>query len=300
MIDNIKKIDKKLKSEFYYNYETSKRVWFKAGGNALVYCFVNNQEELEIILNNIGDMNFEIIGAGSNILIRDKGFDGIIIKLGKEFNEIVLKKNNILEVGAGLLDINLAKYAKKNKIKNFEFYSGIPGTIGGAIKMNAGCYGYETKNIIQNIEIINSNLERKTLSKNEINLTYRNSSLKKNEIVTKAIFDCFYGDIEEIEKINKKIKIERENSQPLKTKTSGSTFKNPKNFYAAKLIEDAGCKGMRVGGVYVSEKHSNFLINDNNATASDIENLGSRIIDIVYNKFNIKLEWEIKIIGNKS
>ena len=297
MIDSIKKIENNFKSKFFYNYEIFNNVWFKAGGSALVFCLVYNLEELETILKNIGDVNYEIIGAGSNILIRDNGYNGIIFKLGKNFNEIILK-DNTLEVGAGILDTNLAKFAQKNRIKDFEFLSGIPGTIGGAVKMNAGCFGSETKNIIKEIEILNCNLERKIISKDNLNLSYRNSSLRSGEIITKAIFNFSYGESEEIDKKIKQIKFTRENSQPLKTKTSGSTFKNPNNLYAAKLIEAVDCKGMREGGVHVSTKHSNFLINDNNATASDIENLGNKIIDKVYNEFNIKLEWEIKIIGN--
>lgn len=297
MIDKIKSISNKLNSKFFFNYDMSNNVWFRAGGKALVFCLVYDQKELEIIINNIGNMNYEIIGAGSNILIRDQGFEGIILKLGKNFNTIVKDKTS-LEVGAGLLDVNLAKFARLNEIKNFEFYSGIPGTIGGAIKMNAGCYGSETKDFLKEITIINYKGEIKKLLKDQINLSYRNSSLQSRDIVVSASYFYSYGDKEEINQKMNEIKIMRENTQPLKTKTSGSTFKNPTNSHAAKLIEMSDCKGLNVGDVYVSEKHANFFINTNNATASQIEELGSKVIERVFKKFAIKLEWEIKIIGH--
>ena len=153
MQKNIEKIKKKLKSKFYYDYEIYKHTWFKAGGKTYIFCLVYNEEELEIILNNIGNLQYKIIGAGSNVLIRDKGFDGIIFKLGKLFNHISIQ-DNFINVGAGILDINFSKFAQMHSIKNLEFYSGIPGTIGGAIKMNAGCYGSETKKVLKRIQTL--------------------------------------------------------------------------------------------------------------------------------------------------
>lgn len=297
MKSKIQNIASKLKSKFYYDYDMSNNTWFRTGGKASIFCLAYNRKELEIILNNIGDMNYVVIGAGSNILIRDNGFNGIIFKLGKKFNDIILHETYI-EVGAGILDINLAKFAKQNLIKNFEFYSGIPGSIGGAIKMNAGCYGSETKDILKNIKTINNKGVINSVNKDEIKLSYRNSSLEDENIIISANYYYSYGSAEEINKKTNEIKLKRENSQPLRTKTSGSTFKNPPNNYAAKLIEMAGCKGLNVGDAYVSKQHANFLINTNKATANQIEELGFRIIDKVFKKFSIKLEWEIKIIGN--
>lgn len=293
----ILKISKNLKSKFYFDYDTSKNVWFRAGGNVAVFCLVYDDNELRFILKNIEGIPYEIIGAGSNFLVRDKGFYGIIFKLGKSFNKIVLHEN-FIQVGAGILDINLSKFAEMNSIKNFEFFSGIPGSIGGAVKMNAGCYGFETNDVLQNIETINSKGDFCSLSKDKLKLSYRNSHLSNNNIIISANFDYSLGDKDEIIKKINQIKIMRENSQPIKAKTSGSTFKNPKNNFAAKLIEKAECKGLNVGDIFVSSKHANFLINSNKGTASQIEELGKIIIDKVYKKFNIKLEWEIKIIGN--
>ena len=296
MQKNIKKIKKKLKSKFYYDYEIYKHTWFKAGGKAYIFCLVYDEEELEIILNNIGNLQYKIIGAGSNVLIRDKGFDGIIFKLGKLFNHISIQ-DNFINVGAGILDINFSKFAQMHSIKNLEFYSGIPGTIGGAIKMNAGCYGSETKKVLKSIKTINNKGEINFFTNNQLNLKYRESSLSDNDIVISAQYKLEYGEKEEIDKNIYEIKLQRAQSQPFRTKTGGSTFKNPDNNYAAKLIEMAGCKNLNVGDAYVSEKHANFLINANNASAKDIEELGLRIIDKVFDKFQIQLKWEIKILG---
>ena len=293
----INKISKSLKSKFFFNYETKKNVWFQSGGHVSVFCIVYDQNELQIILNAIGDIPYEIIGSGSNFLVRDKGFNGILFKLGKNFNLINLQEDCI-EVGASVLDVNLSKFTQLKNIKNFEFFSGIPGSIGGAIKMNAGCYGSETKDVLKQVTTIDANGKTNILTKNQINLSYRNSILPKGDIIISAKFLKKEGRKEEIIDNVKKIKIMRKNSQPIQSKTSGSTFKNPPNNYAAKLIEMSGCKKLGVGDVYVSDKHANFLINTNNATATQIEELGNIIIDKVYNKFNIKLEWEVKIIGN--
>ena len=295
----ILKISKNLKSKFYFDYDTSKNVWFRAGGNAAVFCLVYDESELKFILENIQDIPYEIIGAGSNILVRDKGYNGIIFKLGKCFNKIALHEN-FIQVGAGILDVNLSKYAEINNIQNFEFFSGIPGSIGGAIKMNAGCYGCETSNFLIDVKTINSKGKICLLNKDKLKLTYRNSFLPNRDIIISANFNYSFGDKDEIKHRINQIKIMRENSQPLKSKTSGSTFKNPKNKFAAELIEMSKCKGLNVGDIFVSSKHANFLINSNKGTASQIEELGKIIIDKVYKEFNIKLEWEIKIVGSET
>ena len=297
MYNLINKISCKLKSKFYYDYDTSKHVWFRTGGKAAIFCIVYNEEELQIILDNIEDIKYEIMGAGSNLLIRDKGFNGIIFKLGKNFNKIILHEK-FIEVGSSILDSNLSRFAYNKCIKDFEFFSGIPGSIGGAIKMNAGCYGFETKNILDKIKIINSKGQLKYLDKDAINLTYRNSQLNFGDIIISANFNITHGDNDEIKQRINKIKIMRKKSQPIKSKTSGSTFKNPKNNSAAKLIEMSDCKNLNIGDAFVSTKHANFLINKDDASASQIEQLGNIVIDKVYKKFGVKLDWEIKIIGS--
>ncbi len=296
MIQNIKKISKNLKSKIYFDFNLGKLTWFRTGGNTKVLIIVENSYELEILLNEINNQKYYIIGGGSNILVRDKGYNGIVLKLGKGFNEIRIIEDK-LEVGSSILDINLSKFAMENNIEGFEFYSGIPGTIGGAIKMNAGCYGSETKDNILSCEVYNINGIKKTLDNSDLKMKYRSSNINDDEIISKAMFKYRLGNKDEIQEKVLNIKKQRILSQPIKNKTSGSTFKNPTNHFAAKLIEQSGCKGLNVGDAFVSLQHSNFIINKGSATASDIENLGKLIIEKVNNKFDIILDWEIKIIG---
>ena len=297
MSDKILELSDKLKSKIYLDYNVGKHTWFRTGGNAKIFAIIENNFELEIILNELNNENFYILGSGSNLLIRDTGYNGIIIKLGKDFNSVNIIENK-LEVGASVLDINLSKFALKHGIEGFEFFSGIPGSIGGAVKMNAGCYGFETKENLNSVELYDKNSQKKNKKKENLNLTYRSSNIKDNEIISKITFNLKYGDSNIIERKMIDIKEKRLSTQPIKNKTSGSTFKNPENLYAAKLIEEAGCKGMEHGNAVVSNQHANFLINKGRATATDIENLGKQVVDKVYKKFNIILDWEIKIIGD--
>ena len=292
----INKIQSKIKSNILIDCDMKKSTWFRAGGNALGYVIVNNISDLKTIISYSEQIKYYIVGVGSNLMVRDGGFDGLIIKLGKNFNNIKIN-NDILSVGAGVLDVNLAKFALKNSIKDFEFFSGIPGTIGGAIKMNAGCYGSQTADNLRRILVINKLGKIVYLTKSELELKYRSSNLTDELIVLKADFSFNYSSESEIIEKKNYIKLKRENSQPIKEKTSGSTFKNPCGEYAAALIEKAGCKGMKIGGASVSTIHSNFIINNGKATALDIENLGKQIIRQVKERFGITLEWEIKIIG---
>ena len=295
MYEKILKISKSLKSKFIVNYNISKFTWFRTGGKTDIYSLVYDENELEIILNNIDHIPYLIIGAGSNLLIRDKGFKGLIIKLGKSFNDLSIEDNKIV-AGASILDINLARFAHSNSIKNFEFFSGIPGSVGGAVIMNAGCFGWETKDVLHSTTVMKNNGKKVIMKNDDLKLSYRKSNLD-NEIVLNASFNFKYGNKESIRKKLISIKKKRERSQPIKSKTSGSSFKNPVGHHASKLIEMAGCKGLKVGDAVVSKIHANFLINTSNATAKQIEDLGKLIIEKVYKKFQILLEWEIKIVG---
>ena len=273
-----------------------KSSWFRAGGNSLGYVIVNSISDLKTIISYADQIKYYMVGVGSNLMVRDGGFDGLIIKLGKNFNKIKINKD-ILSVGAGVLDVNLAKFAQKNSIKDFEFFSGIPGTIGGAIKMNAGCYGSQTADNLKSILVINKLGKIEYLTKDKLELKYRSSNLTDELIVLKAYFSIKNSSEAEILEKKNYIKLKRESSQPIKEKTSGSTFKNPPGNYAAALIEKSGCKGMKNGRASVSTIHSNFIINSGEATALEIENLGKKMIKKVQEKFGITLEWEIKIIG---
>jgi len=297
MLEKFNKLNEQLESKIMFNYEMSQLTWFKAGGKAKFFVIAENENELEILINTLNGYNYLVMGVGSNLLIRDNGYDGVIIKLGKGFNELKIEQN-LIQVGASILDINLSKFAKNHSIKNFEFFTGIPGTIGGAVKMNAGCFGCETKDILNKIDFIDIKGKKNKIDINKLDLKYRSSNLKDTDIVTAAKFRISYGETKLIEDRMNSIKLQREHKQPLKDITSGSTFKNPPNFFAAELIEKAGCKGLEIGDAVVSPKHANFLINKGRATATDIEQLGNQIIDKVFNKFDIILDWEIKVIGD--
>ena len=294
MSDIIYEIQSKIKSKILFDYDMGKSTWFRAGGKAKGYVTVNNLKDLKTIVRYEDKIKYSIIGVGSNLLVRDSGYNGLIIKLGKNFNKIKIKKN-ILSVGAGVLDINLAKFALKNSIKDFEFFIGIPGTIGGAVKMNAGCYGSQTSDNLKRVLILNAQGKIQYINLKELNLNYRSSNLDKKSIILQADFNFNHSSYDEILNKNNYIKLKREKSQPLKEKTSGSTFKNPPGRFSAELIEKAGCKGMQVGDASVSNVHANFIINNGTATATDIEKLGIKVIKKVKEIFGITLEWEIKI-----
>jgi UDP-N-acetylmuramate dehydrogenase len=300
VIKKFNQIAKNLRSKFFFDYDISSITWFRTGGRADLFCIVADESELEIILNHIdNDVPIFVIGAGSNVLVRDGGFRGIIIKLGKSFNNLNIY-NNLIYTGASILDANLSKFAYLKSIKDLEFFIGIPGSIGGAVKMNSGCYGSETKDVLKEILIIKKNGSKKILKNKDLDFKYRKSNLSDHDIVTSAVFKANFGEKEEIELKMSEIKFFRKNSQPIETKTGGSTFKNPKKQFAAKLIDNSDCKGLIYGDAIVSNKHSNFLVNLGNATAKDIETLGRIVQDRVLKKFNISLEWEIKIIGESS
>ena len=292
----LEQLSKNLKSNFFFNFDISISTWFQAGGMADIFCLVSDEKELEIILSHTENIPIFVMGAGSNVLVRDGGFRGLIIKLGKSFNNLALN-NNSIHAGASILDLNLSKFALFNSVSNLEFFSGIPGNVGGAIRMNAGCFGSETKDVLEEISIIEKNGTKKNLSKKDLNLVYRNSNITSNDIITSAVFKANFEDKEAIRLKIENIKRMREKYQPLRTKTSGSTFKNPKGLYAAKLIEESNCKGLKIGDAQVSSKHANFFINQRKATAKDIEDLGKVVQEKVYKKFSINLEWEIIIIG---
>ncbi len=296
MIELLNKIQSKIRSKIIIDYDMKKSTWFRAGGNTKAYIIINDIKDLKTIISYTNQIKYYIMGAGSNLMIRDQGFDGLILKLGKNFNNIKIKNNNLC-VGAGVLDLNLSKFATKNSIKDFEFFSGIPGTIGGAVKMNAGCYGSQTADNLKRVLAIDNFGKIQYLTVQDLKLQYRTSSLTDDIIILQAEFEFEYSSKSEIIEKNNFIKFKRQNSQPIKEKTSGSTFKNPIGKFAAVLIEKAGCKGMRIGDASVSTVHSNFIINNGKATALDIENLGKEIIKNVQEKFGITLEWEIKIIG---
>ena len=287
----------KIKGTYKKNFPLSKLTWFQTGGKAQILFIPKNFLDLQFFLKNTKHKSISIIGGGSNLLVRDGGVKGVVIKLGSGFDYIKYKKNYIL-CGASVKNINLSKVLSKKKITGFEFLSTIPGTIGGSIFMNAGCFGKEIKNLIKSLIIINKEGKLIELKRNSINFSYRSSGIKKNYFIIAAKFKIRKGKQKDIdEKIKKYLNL-RKKTQPIKTLTGGSTFINPKK-KAWKLIKESGCANMFVGGAKISEKHSNFLVNTGNATSKDLESLGNKIKNKVYKQTGVKLNWEIKKIGSK-
>jgi UDP-N-acetylmuramate dehydrogenase len=283
---------------FKKDYYLHKLNWFNVGGKADYLFKPQNEDELISFLKLAKDVPIEVIGVGSNVIIRDGGFRGVVIKLGKEFKKINLLDKNKIEVGCANLDINVANFAYESNISGLEFLSGIPGSIGGAVAMNAGAYGSEFKDVLFSVSGIDFSGRKLELSNAAMNYSYRCSNPEKNLIYTSVILQGVSGKKDEIARNMAKIKSDREVSQPVRAKTSGSSFKNPKGMKAWELIDQAGCRGLEIGGAKMSEKHCNFMINTGNATAKDLEDLGKEVVNKVWQKFFVKLEWEVKIIGD--
>ncbi len=296
-INFLKKFGKNLQQ----NVNLSKYSWFNLGGNAELFFKPDSKNQLIKFLleSKKKDLKIVILGAGSNTLIRDNGVKGAIIKLGSYFSYTKLINQNIIEVGAATLDRKVANFAKDNSITNFEFLSCIPGSIGGAITMNSGCYENDISKILLSVQVIDTNnFTEKEIKKEDINFFYRGTNLANNLIIISAKFQ---GKIDEKVKIEKKQSdlIEKKKiSQPSQIKTCGSTFKNiDKNNKAWMLIKDAGCENFKEGDAMISPKHCNFFVNNGNAKSIDIENLIKKVRKTVYDKTGINLKLEIKIIG---
>ena len=286
----------KVRGELFSDVNISSSSWFKVGGPAeLLYIPADEIDLINFMINLDAEIPIFVIGASSNILIRDGGIKGVVIKLGNSFKGINLH-NNKLSVGAYLNNMILAKYAHNNRLLGFDFLSGIPGTVGGSIKMNAGCYGMEMADIIIKIKVIDRLNGLSVISAKDLNMEYRKSTLPNDTVIISAYLKVNKENINNA--INyTNIKEKRLKSQPINQLTGGSTFKNPPGYKAWKLIEKAGCRGLSIGGAKISNMHTNFIINYNNATAKDIETLGNIVRDKVYRNSGIKLDWEILKVG---
>ena len=275
----------------------SKHTSFKVGGPADLFITLETIDQLKETIRILKQENikYKIVGNGSNLIVKDEGYRGAIIR--PNFNSIEIKEN-IVEVGAGVKNGMLAQKLLQNEITGFEFASGIPGTIGGAIVMNAGAHGKEMKDIVNSVTYYNCENDKiETIKNEECDFEYRNSKFKSNNvIIIKAILKLQKGNSTEIKQKMDEYKQFRIEKQPIEYPSAGSTFKRGSDFITAKLIDDAGLKGFTVGGAQVSEKHAGFIINKNQATAKDIINLIHEVQKIVYEKFNKKIELEVEII----
>ena len=300
LISQIKEIKKKISGQILFDESLSKHSWFNLGGPAKVIFKPKNLNELSIFLKNCKEFNkIKVLGAGSNTLIRDGGFDGVIIKLGKSFSHLSLLGQNMLIAGASALDKNVSNFALENSLSGFEFLSCIPGTIGGGIRMNSGCYGEDISKILISVQAMDLSGKLKVVHSSDIKFSYRGCNLDNSLIFISATFK---GKNDSNPNIQKKIinLVERKKKdQPSKIKTCGSTFKNPENNKAWSLIKDSGCAGMKMGDAHISEKHCNFFVNKGNAKSQDLENLIYQVKNKVLNKTGIKLELELEIIGEK-
>jgi len=300
LVAQIKEIEKKISSQILFDVNLSKHSWFNLGGPAKVIFKPKNLNELSIFLKNLKEFNkIKVLGAGSNTLIRDGGFDGIIIKLGKSFSHLSLLDQNTLIAGASALDKNVSNFALENSLSGFEFLSCIPGTIGGGIRMNSGCYGEDISKILVSVQAMDLSGKVKVIYSSDIKFSYRGCNLDNSLIFISATFKGKNDNSFNIKKKFFNLVEKKKKDQPSKIKTCGSTFKNSKNNKAWVLIKDSGCAGMQIGDAHISEKHCNFFVNKGNAKSQDLENLIYQVKDKVLNKTGIKLELELEIIGEK-
>lgn len=271
--------------------------WFRVGGPAEVMFRPADIDDLCLFLRGKpADVAVTVLGVGSNLLVRDGGVPGVVIRLGRGFASLAARGHEI-EVGAGALDSSVAMAACQAGIAGFEFLAGIPGTIGGALRMNAGAYGAEIAGLFVAAEAVSPDGARHLLGKDDMGFSYRHCGVPADWIFTSARLRGAAGVPAAIAARIAGIKAEREGSQPVRSRTGGSTFTNPPGAKAWELIARAGCRGLRIGGAAVSEKHSNFLINEGGATASDLERLGEEVRRRVHEATGVTLEWEIRRIG---
>ncbi|MAI29176.1 MAG: UDP-N-acetylenolpyruvoylglucosamine reductase [Rickettsiales bacterium] len=281
------------------NYDIGKKTWFGTGGKSKVLLIINNLKSLKFLLKILPrSKSIFLIGAGSNIIIRDGGLDGITIKLGKDFKKIgYKKKKKIINIGSAVKDLDISKFCLENSIGNFEFLRGIPGTLGGNIRMNAGCFGYSISDKLLSCKIIDRNGNVEEFHKENLKFDYRFSSIPMDSIVIDAKFKAITKDKKIIRKMLKKITDERILNQPVNFRTGGSTFKNTPKESAWKLIDKTNFRGKVIGGAKVSDLHTNFLINNGNANSLDLELLGEEIRSKVKKKYNVNLDWELMRVG---
>ena len=287
-----------LRGRLLANQPLGEFTWFRVGGPAQAFFMPEDENDLAYFLRNLpAEIPVTVIGAGSNLIVRDGGVQGVVIRLGRGFNDVKIEDHRVT-AGTAMLDVMVARAAQPAGIAGLAFLSGIPGTIGGALRMNGGAYGGETKDVLVETHGIDRQGNRRTFTNSEMGFSYRHSSVPDDLIFTAAVLQGRAGSPEDIAAEMAAIKKKREASQP-RNRTGGSTFQNPSGHSAWKLVDDAGCRGLTIGGAQVSELHSNFLINLGGATAADIENLGETVRERVKAHSGVELEWEIKRVGVK-
>ena len=272
--------------------------WFRVGGPAEILYSPADEADLAYFLRTAPeDVPVTVIGLGSNLLVRDGGIEGVVIRLGKGFGEIAVEEGHRLRASAAVPDVRVSRAAADAGISGLSFYRGIPGCVGGALRMNGGAHGKETKEVVIEVRAVDREGEIHVLPVEELHYSYRHCGAPEDLIFTEALFQGEPGDPAKIMAEMDDIAAYRESAQPIKSRTGGSTFKNPPGKKAWQLIDAAGCRGFRIGDAHVSEMHCNFLINDANATGAEIEELGETVRSRVKATSGVDLEWEIKRLG---
>ena len=274
-------------------------IWFRTGGPAEWLVRPKDEADLAQFLSEL-DQGVPVtpIGVGSNLIVRDGGVQGVVVRLPKSFAKVTIESGNRVRAGGGAMGITVASAARDAGIAGLEFLRGIPGTTGGAVRMNAGAYGREVKDILVEARLVLRDGTIETWPLDRLGYSYRHSAVPDGAVVVEALFQGVPGDVQAIGAEMDRIAAEREASQPLRSRTGGSTFKNPRGHKAWALIDASGCRGLRIGDAQVSEKHCNFLLNLGNATSAQIEELGEEVRRRVMERTNILLEWEIQRIGS--
>jgi len=287
----------RLRGRLIANQPMADLTWFRVGGPAQALFSPADEEDLAYFLSHLAaDIPVTVVGLGSNLLVRDGGVPGVVIRLGRGFNEISIEGERV-RAGSAVPDVKVARAAAEAGLAGLSFFRGVPGAIGGALRMNAGAYGRETKDVLVEARAIDRRGRRHTLKNADMGYGYRHSNVPADFIFTEAAFRGEPGDAAAIAGEMEKITEARESTQPIKSRTGGSTFKNPPGRKAWQLIDAAGCRGLVVGDAQVSEMHCNFLINRGHATGADIENLGEEVRRRVRDNSGVELEWEIVRVG---
>jgi UDP-N-acetylmuramate dehydrogenase len=290
-----------LRGRLLSNQSLKEFTWFRVGGPAQVLFVPEDEEDLALLLENLpGEIPVTIVGLGSNLIVRDGGVPGVAVRLGRGFGELKVEAGERIRAGAAVPDVKVSRCAQEAAIAGLAFFRGIPGAVGGALRMNGGAYGRETRDVLIEARAIDRRGTMRVFTNDEMRYAYRHCGLPEDIIFTEALFAGSPGDRTVIAEEMNRITDKRESTQPIKSRTGGSTFKNPLGHKAWQLIDAAGCRALTLGDAQVSPMHCNFLINLGSASAAEIEDLGELVRRRVKENSGIELEWEIKRIGTRA
>jgi UDP-N-acetylmuramate dehydrogenase len=298
LVADLKRQMPDLRGRLMANQPLAELTWFRVGGPAQVLFVPEDEADLAYFLGRLrSEIPVTVVGLGSNLIVRDGGVPGVVIRLGRGFGEVKVEDGTRVRAGAAVPDVKVSRAAQEAGLAGLAFFRGIPGAVGGALRMNGGAYGRETKDALIEARGVDRRGRMHVFSNGDMHYTYRHCGAPDDIIFTQALFQGTPGDPAAIAAEMEKITESREATQPIKSRTGGSTFKNPPGRKAWQLIDAAGCRGLKVGGAQVSEMHCNFLINLGGASAADIETLGETVRERVRESSGVELEWEIRRVG---